>query len=181
MLHPPAPYQLRPMQLADLDAVYAIDQLSFPTPAKSGTYEYELAQANVPVNYQVVLVDEMVRGYAGYWLQGGDEAHIMTIATHPQWRRQGLGELLLLNLLYWAGEQAATQATLEVRRSNLAAQALYRKYAFTVEGERRRYYRDTNEDALIMTVLLTDVYYAQKLEPLRQALWTRLTSAPLVT
>lgn len=174
MLCPPAPYQLRSMQLADLTAVYAIDQLSFPTPAKPGTYEYELTQANVPVNYQVLLARESLLGYAGYWLQGGDEAHIMTIATHPHWRGRGLGELLLLNLLYLAGEQAATWATLEVRRSNQVAQALYHKYAFAVEGERPRYYRDTHEDALIMTVQLTDAYYAQILAPLHQALWARL-------
>ncbi len=179
MLHPPAPYHLRPMRLADLPAVYAIDQASFPSPAKSGTYEYELTQANVPVNYQILLAAATLVGYAGFWLQGGDEAHIMTIATHPQWRRQGLGELLLINLLYLAGEQAATMATLEVRRSNQAAQALYHKYAFVVEGERPRYYRDTNEDAVIMTVALTDAYYAQRLKPLQQALWSRLASAPL--
>lgn len=167
------------MQMTDLTAVYAIDQLSFPTPAKAGLYEYELTQANVPVNYQVLLVHSTLVGYAGYWLQGGDEAHVMTIATHPQWRGRGLGELLLLNLLYLARDQAAAMVTLEVRRSNVAALALYARYGFTLEGERRRYYRDTNEDALIMTAPLTAAYYAQTLAPLHHKLWARLANAPL--
>lgn len=164
------------MHLVDLDAVYAIDRLSFPTPARPGTYEHELTQQNVPVSYQVLLANETLVGYAGFWLQGGNEAHLMTIATHPAWRRRGLGELLLLNLLYQAQQKEAALVTLEVRRSNLAAQALYHKYAFVIAGERRRYYRDNNEDALIMTVNLTATYYSETLPPLRQNLWMRLAA-----
>ncbi len=180
MLCPPPPYRLRAMQTADLPAVYAIDQLAFPTPAKPGTFEHELNQTNVPVGYQVLLADEVLVGYAGFWLQGGDEAHIVTIAIHPAWRRRGLGELLLLNLLYLARAAGAALATLEVRRSNLAAQALYEKYAFTLEGERRRYYRDTNEDALIYTAVLDDACFDQTLPPLRRALWQRLGGQEMV-
>lgn len=174
MLCPPAPYRLRVMQTADLTAVYAIDQLAFPTPAKPGTYEYELSQTNVPASYQTLLADGVLVGYAGFWLQGGDEVHVMTIATHPNWRRRGLGELLLLNLLYLARAVGAALATLEVRRSNVAAQALYEKYGFMLEGERRRYYRDTNEDALIYTAVLDDAYFDQTLPALHRALWQRL-------
>lgn len=174
MLCPPAPYCLRAMQTADLPAVYAIDQLSFPTPARPGTYEHELTQTNVPVSYQVLLAAGVLIGYAGFWLQGGDEAHVVTIATHPQWRRRGLGELLLLNLLYLARAAGAALATLEVRRSNRAAQALYEKYGFALAGERRRYYRDTNEDALIYTAVLDEAYFTHFLPPLRRALWQQL-------
>ncbi len=174
MLCPPDPYHLRAMHTADLPTVYAIDQLSFSSPVKPGTYEYELRQTNVPVNYQVLLAADVLIGYAGFWLQGGDEAHIVTIAMHPQWRRRGLGELLLLNLLYLARAAGATLATLEVRRSNRAAQLLYEKYGFVLEGERRRYYRDTDEDALIYTAVLDDVYFSHVLLPLRHALWQRL-------
>ncbi|MCB8920775.1 MAG: ribosomal protein S18-alanine N-acetyltransferase [Ardenticatenaceae bacterium] len=176
MLAAPAPYQLRALQLADLDAVYAIDRLAFPTPSKKGLYEYELTR-NPMAHYQALLLENVLLGYVGYWLIA-DEAHISTIATHPDWRGKKLGELLLLNMLYMAGEHPATQATLEVRRSNTIAQALYRKYAFIVEGERPRYYRDTGDDALIMTVILNDNYYAHTLNALRQALWVHLTSAP---
>jgi len=176
MLSAPPPYQLRQLQLADLPAMYTIDRLAFPRPAKKGLYEYELTQ-NSMAHYQALLLGDVLLGYAGYWLMV-DEAHISTIATHPDWRGKGLGELLLLNMLLMAGEHAATLATLEVRRSNTIAQALYRKYAFTVEGERPRYYRDTGDDALIMTVILKDNYYAHTLAALRQALWARLTGAP---
>jgi ribosomal-protein-alanine N-acetyltransferase len=87
-----------------------------------------------------------------------------------------LGELLLLNLLHLAGREAATLATLEVRRRNTAAQALYRKYRFQIVGERPNYYRDTGEDALLMTAYLNDAYYAAVLAPARARLWRRLSS-----
>jgi ribosomal-protein-alanine N-acetyltransferase len=66
--------------------------------------------------------------------------------------------------------------TLEVRRSNDAAQALYQKYGFDVVGERRRYYRDTGEDALLMTVSTLDAGYGEMLEEKRETLFNRLSS-----
>ncbi|MEW5717504.1 MAG: ribosomal protein S18-alanine N-acetyltransferase, partial [Chloroflexota bacterium] len=80
-----------------------------------------------------------------------DEAHISTVATHPQWRRQGIGELLIIAMIERAAEIGARLMTLEVRVSNVDAQALYRKYGFDVVGHRPQYYSDNREDALIMT------------------------------
>ena len=117
MLTPHAPYFLRSMELADLKAVLAIDRLSFPTPTKANVYEYELSH-NLLAHYQVLSAAEAIVGYAGFWLMG-DECHISTIAAHPDWRGRGLGELLLLNMLFMANEQAAQMVTLEVRQSNL--------------------------------------------------------------
>ncbi|MCA9972157.1 MAG: ribosomal protein S18-alanine N-acetyltransferase [Anaerolineales bacterium] len=174
MLTPPPPYRLRAMQLADLDQVLAIDRLAFPTPAKAGLYTYELTE-NPLAAYQVLLAGAPLVGYAGFWMLG-DEAHVSTIATHPDWRGRGLGELLLLNLLYLAGDRAATLATLEVRRGNHVAQALYAKLAFEIVGERPRYYRDTGDDALILTVALSDAYYAHILAQARAALYARLAA-----
>jgi len=90
-----------------------------------------------------------VVGYAGLWLMV-DEAHITTIAVHPKYRGQGLGELLLLRMIETAEEVGARWLTLEVRKSNTVAQALYHKYTFKEMGVRRRYYSDDGEDALIM-------------------------------
>lgn len=167
------------MQMADLDAVLAIDRSSFPTPARASLYRHEVAE-NALAHYQVLLKEEggetAVIGYAGFWMMA-DEAHVSTIAVTPDLRGRGLGELLLLNLLYLAGQQAATLATLEVRQGNTTAQALYHKYRFQVVGERPRYYRDTGEDALIMTVSLSDAYYATVLAPAQTRLWQRLSSA----
>ncbi|GAC1325832.1 MAG: ribosomal protein S18-alanine N-acetyltransferase [Chloroflexota bacterium] len=91
-----------------------------------------------------------ITGYAGMWLMV-DEAHITTIAMREEWRGHGFGELLLASLIEAATEMGAQRITLEVRVSNDAAQNLYRKYGFTQEGVRRRYYSDNNEDAYIMT------------------------------
>jgi ribosomal-protein-alanine N-acetyltransferase len=88
-------------------------------------------------------------GFAGMW-QSFDEAHVTTIGVDPDYRGQSLGELLLLNMFDAAIARRANWLTLEVRVSNEPAQALYRKYGFTVHGVRKRYYSDNNEDALIM-------------------------------
>lgn len=88
-------------------------------------------------------------GFAGMW-QSFDEAHVTTIGVDPAYRGQSLGELLLLTMFDAALARGANWLTLEVRVTNEPAQALYRKYGFTVHGVRKRYYSDNNEDALIM-------------------------------
>ena len=88
-------------------------------------------------------------GYAGIWVMT-DEAHITTIASHPDVRGMGVGELLLVALIRRGIEIGARWMTLEVRASNAVAQNLYRKYTFKEMGVRRRYYSDNGEDALVM-------------------------------
>ncbi len=154
MLTVPAPYSLRPMVVDDIPAVLEIDRLSFPTPATEQLFLNELTD-NKLAHYQVLIRagedDETILGYAGFWLIAG-EIHVSTIAVHPDERGRGRGEWLLLNLLLLACGLDSLLVTLEVRRSNLTAQALYHKYRFEEVGMRRRYYRDTGEDALLMTV-----------------------------
>jgi [ribosomal protein S18]-alanine N-acetyltransferase len=79
-----------------------------------------------------------------------DEVHIILLGINPEYRRQGLGELLLKNLLNNAQNRGVVRATLEVRSSNLAAIALYEKTGFKIAGKRKGYYQDNNEDAVIM-------------------------------
>lgn len=100
-------------------------------------------------------------GYAGIWLMV-DEAHVTTIATHPDVRRRGLGELLLVSLIDIGYEIGARWMTLEVRVSNEPAKALYHKYGFSIVSTRPRYYSDNNEDAYIMWTdeILTPEYRA---------------------
>ena len=88
--------------------------------------------------------------YGGFWMIV-DEAHISTLAVHPEWRGRGLGELLLVSLIEAALLRGAAEATLEVRVSNEVAQSLYRKHDFVQVGRRKGYYTDNREDALIMT------------------------------
>lgn len=154
MLQPPSPFALRPLQLADIDAMLPIEQHSFPTPVKASTYVYELTE-NRLAHYQALTAGDRLIGYAGYWLIA-DEAHVSIIAVDPGWRGRGLGELLLLNVIAQARAAGAALVTLEVRENNITAQQLYAKCRFEVVGRRRRYYRDTGEDAILMTLPLDD-------------------------
>lgn len=113
-------------------------------------------------------------GFAGMWL-AFDEAHITTIGVDPDYRGQGLGELLLLSMFDGAIARGSNWLTLEVRVTNTAAQTLYRKYGFTVHGTRKRYYSDNGEDALIMwSRALSDEDVRAELEQHRLALAERL-------
>ena len=113
-------------------------------------------------------------GFAGMWL-AFDEAHITTIGVDPAQRGLGLGELLLLCMFDEAVARGANWLTLEVRVTNAAAQALYRKYGFTAHGTRKRYYSDNNEDALIMwSPALGEPQYRADVESRRTSLWRRL-------
>ncbi|MCA9917796.1 MAG: ribosomal protein S18-alanine N-acetyltransferase [Anaerolineales bacterium] len=162
------------MTITDIPQVREIDRLSFPTPARGGLFKHELEQNNI-AHYQVLGAAERLVGFAGFWLIA-DEIHVSTIATQPDWRGRGLGDLLLLNLLNEAYTLPANMVTLEVRRSNAVAQALYRKYQFEEVGTRPRYYRDTGEDALLMTMASLNARYRNFLETQREALFQRLRS-----
>ncbi len=90
-----------------------------------------------------------VIGYGGLWLMV-DEAHVTSIAVHPDFRGKGLGELLMLALMDVSIRLDARFVTLEVRVSNTVARALYEKLGFRQAGIRPRYYTDNNEDAVVM-------------------------------
>jgi ribosomal-protein-alanine N-acetyltransferase len=90
-----------------------------------------------------------ILAYGGFWLLL-DEAHIATVASHPDWRGCGLGQWLMLALLDAAMARGAANSTLEVRAGNLPARRLYEKLGYEVTGVRKHYYRD-GEDGLIMT------------------------------
>lgn len=176
MLKLPLPFILRPMALTDIPAVLETDRLSFPTPTRANLYEHELA-GNQFAHYYVLAArsdseGETILGHVGYWMLA-DEIHISTIAVTPAHRGRRLSEPLMLQVLFDAFRLHATLVTLEVRRSNLPAQSLYQKYRFELVGQRPRYYRDTGEDALLMTVEL-DPAYQTWLETMREELFTHL-------
>lgn len=93
---------------------------------------------------------EYLVGISGFWIMV-DEAHITTLATRNAYRRQGIGERLLIQIIEMAAGLHADVVTLEVRVSNKQAQTLYEKYGFRRVGMRRAYYTDNGEDAVIMT------------------------------
>jgi ribosomal-protein-alanine N-acetyltransferase len=112
---------------------------------------------------------QRILGFAGLWFMT-DEAHLANIAVCQDYRRKGVGELLLIAVVSLAIEQKASFFTLEVRASNKEAQALYRKYGLVDVGTRRGYYMDNKEDAVIMTAdAITSLSYLEKLKKLKQA------------
>ena len=109
---------------------------------------------------------EYIVGIAGFWMMV-DEAHITTLAVRNAYRRQGIGERLLISIIEMAAQFNANVITLEVRVSNKQAQKLYEKYGFQKVGVRRAYYTDNGEDAVLMT---TDSLISRTFEPRLQQL-----------
>jgi [ribosomal protein S18]-alanine N-acetyltransferase len=151
----PAELFIRSMKADDIEEVLAIDRLSFPTPWPRSAYLHELTK-NQAARLWVAEVDEaagerQIVAMIVLWMIL-DEAHIATIAVHPNFRRELIGSRLLVFALKQAIQEGARQATLEVRAGNQVAQSLYRNFGFTVVRRRPRYYRDNNEDALLMSL-----------------------------
>ena len=104
-----------------------------------------------------------------------EEAHITILAVDPQYHHQGLGQALLYSLLHTAYDRGLERATLEVRASNSVAISLYQKFGFKTAGRRRRYYKDNNEDALILWLGdLQQPHFLDTLERLRTIIRDRL-------
>lgn len=141
---------IRRMTLDDLAQVVAIDKVSFSLPWPERSFRFEIAD-NPASRAWVAELDGKIVGMIVAWLLV-DEAHIATIATHPEFRRQGIASRLLIHALEYMRSEGARTSVLEVRESNAAAQEMYRKFGFEESGRRPRYYRDNNEDAVLMTL-----------------------------
>jgi ribosomal-protein-alanine N-acetyltransferase len=191
---PELPYLIEPMSVGDLRQVMAIERTAFSSPWPASAYQHELTQNDLST-YLVLrqqearpkpglrrlvgrrlgrAADGPLLGYGGFWMIV-DEAHISTLAVHPEWRGRGLGELLLVALIEAAVQRGARVATLEVRVSNVVAQALYGKHAFAQVGRRKAYYTDNREDALIMTTpRLDEPHFAARYAARKERLQMRL-------
>ena len=170
---------LRYMRMDDVPEVVKIDRMAFSTPWSAQSYAYEITESNY--SYMVVLehagavpitgwrrwwnrfnggengfmVQHHLVGYGGLW-NIADEAHVSTIATHPNWRGQGYGEVLLAGMVERSISLGASYVVLEVRVSNTTAQNLYHKYEFKQVLVKPNYYRDDMEDAYEMHLMLDD-------------------------
>ncbi len=143
---------IEPATLADLDAVLEIERHSFHSAWTRDTFERELATPHARMD---VVRDERGRvlAFHNYWLVAASgELHVLSIATHPDVRRRGLGGELLAHAFGAARAIGATLATLEVRKGNAPAIALYQRCGFRTVHVRARYYQDNDEDALVMTM-----------------------------
>jgi [ribosomal protein S18]-alanine N-acetyltransferase len=139
---------VRRMTMSDIDAVHSIEADSFTTPWSRGAFEDELTE-NKCARYLVAESEGEIVAYAGAWLVL-DECHITNIAVRRDKRGRGYGRLVTMKLIQYATNLGASYISLEVRRSNLVAQSLYKSLGFLQMGCRRKYYEDNGEDALLM-------------------------------
>lgn len=135
------------MAVTDLDDVMAIETAAFASPWSRQFFLQELQAASS--RSVLCYSDGQPIGYVIYW-EVVDELDIHNVAVHPGHRRRGVGRAMLEGLIGSAAERGFQRMTLEVRRSNDAAQALYRSLGFEFCGLRRGYYSDNGEDAWLM-------------------------------
>lgn len=163
------PLTICPMTSADLEAVAEVERAAYAVGWPATAFENEI-QNNRLSRYVVLRRGDEVVGFGGLWLLV-DQAHIVTVAVKPGARRQGYGRMIVHALIEIAIDAHMDSATLECRVSNEAARALYRHYGFYEVGERKRYYADNGEDAVIMTTeALASPAYASRLDRLRREL-----------
>ena len=137
------------MVAADLPQVMELERLAFPNPWTPGLFLHELKLSFSRLHLaRSGNGQRRLLGYACWWLVG-DEVHILNLAVHPDVRRSGTGRAMVERVLADAASHHAVSVSLEVRRDNQAAVALYRALRFTETGLRRNYYGQ-GEDALIM-------------------------------
>jgi [ribosomal protein S18]-alanine N-acetyltransferase len=196
-------YYIEPMQLEDIPEVSRVERRCFSNPWPESAYRRELrnpegnhyivlrqrqkssaeTQSVAEQRGRLLLlpllrkperrIADPIIGFAGMWILF-DESHVTTIGVAPEFRGQGLGELLLVTLFDAAIRRDGQWLTLEVRVTNRTAQALYEKYGFTRQGVRRHYYSDNGEDADIMwSASLREPTYRERIEQLRESLFAR--------
>ena len=147
------PFYFREVQSADIDEMMTIERASFNSPWSARFFLEEIR-----VSYAKSVLAEVegrIVGYIIYW-QLPKEVDIHNLAVHPEYRRQGIGRSLLGSAIDSAKGQDCNRVTLEVRKSNQAAQQLYYSLGFVERGVRKGYYSDDGEDALVMVLDLDE-------------------------
>ncbi len=140
---------VEPMRRRDLPAIMAIENASYPKPWTLGVFQSEIEMSRRGERHYVVARrDQKLVGYAGVMFVVGD-AHVTNIASSPGARRCGVATRLMAELAWEAIRRECQALTLEVRSSNVGAQALYRQFGFAPVGVRQKYYENT-EDAIVM-------------------------------
>jgi len=147
------PLGVRKMTREDLPAVIALQQAAFKSP-----WSPELLKRELDHEWSTILLVEgslestpELLGFAVFWVVH-DELHILNVATDPRARRRGVARTVMNASLARARERKCTLATLEVRRTNEPALALYKSLGFRPVGIRPNYYADEHEDAVVMVM-----------------------------
>lgn len=132
----------------DLPRIIEIERVAFPAPWTLASFQRELTLPFSRIMLAQPIPGDLIAGFLCRWLIA-DECHILNIAVHPDSRRLGLGTVMMNEAISEAKSSGANMVTLEVRRSNLPARQLYRKFEFE-ERRLRRHYYGPGEDAIIM-------------------------------
>ena len=142
---------IREMKQGDIMNILEIEKLSFASPWTKGMLK-ETLSSPIAANF-VMATDKILVGYIMVY-SVEDEAHILNLAAHPDHRRRGYASRLIRHTVDRCRDKGVSEFFLEVRESNNCAKTLYRKIGFEVIGRRKRYYTETNEDALVMQLSL---------------------------
>lgn len=143
---------IRDMEEADLPGVLSIERASFPAPWTEYMFLCQLELGDIAINL-VAMEGEEVAAYAAAWV-AADEIHLLSIAVQPELRRKGYAEKLLWKVIERGRERGGRCMILEVRVGNAPAKCFYDKHGFGVIGTRKGYYRETDEDAIVMELII---------------------------
>lgn len=160
----PLDIEIVPMRRRHVPGVVRIERQVYPTPWSASLFLRELGAARRVYRVARRVGRGEVLGYAGV-IVVADEGHLATVAVDPAWHRHSIGARLLLDVTHGAIDEGAGAMTLEVRASNSAAQAMYRRFGYQPVGVRKNYYSDGGgEDAIIMWAHdVTDTAYLERL------------------
>jgi ribosomal-protein-alanine N-acetyltransferase len=143
------PWVIEPLTVDEVDDVVALEAAAFTNPWTRAMYLAELENPGVSYCFLARDASRRAVGFCSFW-RVLDELHINNLAVLPEFQRQGIASMLLAFVLQKGIEFGARRATLEVRRSNEAARALYERFGFAVAGVRSGYYSKPVEDALVL-------------------------------
>ena len=135
------------MNETHVSAIAEIEKLCFSDPWSENSISSELSSR---ISYWLVATEGgAVLGYIGSQSVLG-ESDMMNVAVHPEHRRKGIAQMLIMALMQGLKERGNHNLSLEVRASNAPAITLYDKLGFEAVGRRPNYYRHPKEDALIL-------------------------------
>ncbi|MBT9583063.1 ribosomal protein S18-alanine N-acetyltransferase [bacterium] len=150
------------MTSADIEAVRCLEKEAFTTTWQEEAFANELAHNRTATYLVLRAPDGNLAGYAGFWLVL-DEAHVTSIAVHPDYRGRQLGKQLMHAMVSRAAQLGALWMTLEVRADNPAAQQMYRRFGFARVGIRPKYYEGSVDAWIMWAGNLQSESYQQRL------------------
>ncbi len=136
----------------DISSIAKIEELCFSDPWTESAFK---AFSQGEVFFAVIELAGEIVSYALTDMQAADFAELYNIATHPDFRKKGFSSMLMKAMKDEARKKGKEKILLEVREGNASAIALYEKFGFKVDGVRKNYYKNPNENGILMSLDLT--------------------------